>query len=199
MRRILIALILASLICPVAFADDDDETGASDFALQSALMSQIPEIARALDAVEADRSDASAWRRLGTLLSKRAAHEDALRALEIAVAKDENDPDSWTDYGAALIRAKDLAAALDAFETALEIEPFHAVAHYNTGLARLERKNYDGAMEAFKSALLLEPKLGDPEHNPAAANNPVLNYAKLEVYLETTGATPALFSDDHPR
>lgn len=194
MRRILITLIFVFLMSPLALANDD--SGVSDFALESELLSQVPEIAAALDAVEANRGDAGAWRRLGTLLSKRAAHNDALRALEIAVARDESDPDSWTDYGAALIRAKDLGGALDALERALEIEPFHAVAHYNTGLARLERKNYDGAMEAFKAALMLEPKLGDPVHNPAAANNPVLNYAKLEVYLETTGATPALFSGD---
>ncbi len=197
MRRILIVLVFLSLMSPLAFAKDD-EMDASNFALKSALLSQVPEIAEALDAVEADRGDEGAWRRLGTLLSKRAAHEDALRALEIALAMNETDPDSWTDYGAALIRAKELGGALDALETALEIEPFHAVAHYNTGLARLESKDYDGAMEAFKAALLLEPKLGDPKHNPAATNNPVLNYAKLEVYLETTGATPALFSDDRP-
>ena len=198
MRRILIALVFVSLISPFALAKRG-KVDASTFELKSALLGQVPDIAAALEAVNADRSDGDAWRRLGSLLSKRAAHEDALDAFGIALAMDENNPNSWTDFGAALIRANDTAGAIDALETALELEPFHAVAHYNLGLARLQNKNYDGAMESFKAALLLEPKLGDPQYNASAANNPVLPYAQLEVYLETTGATPALFSDDQPR
>ncbi|RMF75118.1 MAG: tetratricopeptide repeat protein [Acidobacteria bacterium] len=166
------------------------------FQLESKLLARMPDVAEALEQTRARPSDAHAWRHLGTVLSRRGAHDDALRAFDRAIRLDRRNADVWTDLGAAHIRAGSLRDAIEALETALEIEPFHALAHYNLGLAYQARKRYDDALEEFKAALLLEPDLGDPQKNPAAAINPALPYVRLAVYLETTGATPSLFSSD---
>ncbi len=201
MRRLVVVSLALLTLCAIVLPADarsSRRAPASEFKLESELLAKVPEVAEALETARTHASDADAWRRLGTVLSRRGAHDDALRALDIAVRLDERNADAWVDLGAALIRAEMLKDAIDALESALEVEPFHALAHYNLGLAHQARKHYDAAIREFKAALLLEPDLGDPVKNPAAAINPALPYVRLAVYLETTGATPSLFSEDLP-
>ena len=40
---------------------------------------------------------------------------------------------------------------------------------------------------AYKTALSLDPMLGDPAHNPSAANNSLLTAVKLLLYQEQEG------------
>lgn len=202
MRRIsryIVPLALLALVvttAPHAQADrrDRDDAPGASFQLRSALLTRVPEVAKALDDIRANPGDPAEWRTLGTILSRRAAHEDAMKAFEVALALDENDPDTYVDLGAAQIRAQQADDAIDTLEEALEIEPFHALAHYNLGLAYQQEKHYDDAIESFERALLLEPWLGDPNVNPGAVNNPDLDMVKLRVYLKTTGATPSIFT-----
>jgi len=202
MRRptfaVLIALLFAVIALPAEARGRKRAPAPGSFQLESELISQIPEVATALEHARSHPTDAGAWRALGTELSRRGDHPDALRAFEIAVQIDRRDADAWVDLGAAYIRAGMIREAIDALRSALEIEPLHALGHYNLGLAYQERKHYDDAIREFKAALLLEPDLGDPVKNPAAAINPALPYVRLAVYLETTGATPALFSSENP-
>lgn len=190
------AFVLVSLAVVPALARGKDAP--QEFTLESALLANVPEISAALDAANANPTDIAAWRALGTVLSRRGAHEDAIRALDIALELNDQDPDSWVDLGAAYVRAGDHGKAISALDEALDIEPFSALAHYNKGLAYQAKKDYDDAFDAFRSALLLEPALGDPTLNPGVVNNPIMPYVRLQVYLETAGAVPAVFSDTDP-
>ena len=172
------------------------EEGSTGFKLRSEILSRMPEVAAALEAVRSNPEDVTAWRTLGRVLSEQGAHEDALRALEHAVELAPDDPNALVDYGAALVRAGELRGAVKVLRDALEIEPFHALGHYDLGLAYQRLGRHDDALTEFEAALLLEPKLGDPKVNAGALNNPDLPYVKLRVYMRTVGATPALFTGD---
>jgi tetratricopeptide (TPR) repeat protein len=207
MRRstILLSFLLVVLLAGASTADarngrrnGNPHAHGQAFQLQSELLSRLPEVQRALEAVNENPDKAANWRWLGTVLSERGDHIDALRALDTAVEMKPDDPDTWVDLGSALLRAGELKEAVDVLEEALEIEPFHAIAHYNLGLAHQALDNYDEALDAFQSALLLEPWLGDPTRNPGVVNNPAIDYVKLRVYLETAGATPAIFTLQKP-
>lgn len=200
MRHLLLAVAtivtLISLVPQPAEARRGED--ASEFTIESGIIARQPDVAKALEAARANPGDVKAWRDLGTALSRRGAHDDAFRAFDIAIELNEDDPDSYVDLGAAHIRAGDYGKALGALDDALDIEPFHPLAHYNRGVALQARKDYDDAFDAFRSALLLEPALGDPSRNPGVVNNPTMPYVKLQVYLETAGAAPALFTDADP-
>ncbi|RMG42833.1 MAG: tetratricopeptide repeat protein [Acidobacteria bacterium] len=176
----------------------DRAGGPEEFTLASGLVAKIPAVAEGLRAVEADPGRPEAWRRLGHALASAGDFEDAIRALRRLVEIEPDNPDNYVDLGAAYLRAGRPRKGMRAFEEALAIEPFHALAYYDMGVAYQELGRYDDAIESFRKALIIEPELGDPTKNVGAANNPDLPYVKLRVYLDTAGATPALFTFSNP-
>lgn len=180
-------LVLASI--PVSAKSSGDR-----FELQSQLMARVPEVAAALEQVNAAPQDHAGWRALGQTLANLGDYDDAIRAFERAVRLDSKNPDIWVDLGAAYLRTDELSRGKSALRRALDLEPFHALAYYNLGLALQEDGRYEDALESFEKALLLDPKLGDPRSNAGAVNNPMLAIVKHRVYLRTAGAAPALFA-----
>lgn len=189
MRRALVTACLALLLAPPALARGNRPV----FELKSQVLLRIPEIATALDGVEAAPDDVAAWRILGRELAERGAYADAIRAFERATKLDRENPEVFVDLGATYLRAGDAQAAMAPLRQALKFEPFHAIAHYDLGIALQARGETDAAWDSFENALRIDPSLGDPLQNPAAVVNPDLPYVKLRVYLRTTGTSPGLF------
>ena len=197
MRRPSLALVVVLILAvalPGAFAKSNKKDAGHAFTLESGVLTLVPEITAALAQVDATPDDAVAWRTLGRLLGDRAAYRDAERALEKATKLAADNPDAWVDLGAVYVRDNKISNGVSAFNKAIKVEPYHALAHYNLGIAESQRGNYPAAMKAFDYALTIDPSLGDPKVNPGAAVNPLMPYVKLQVYLKTTGAAPALFT-----
>ncbi|MCU0253039.1 MAG: tetratricopeptide repeat protein [Acidobacteria bacterium] len=167
--------------------------------LQSDILARFPEVAEAIAAVEANPSDAEAWRVLGVRLTNRAGFKDAIKALREATELDGTSVAAWNDLGTALIRSGNVGSGMSAIRRALKIEPFSAVAHYNLGIGYQAQGNYDSAMQSFETALLLDPSLADVKRNPGALTNPALPYVQLGVYMKREGAAPALFMEQAPQ
>ncbi len=163
--------------------------------LESDILGRFPEVAEALAAVEADRTNAELWRVLGVRLTNRAGFKDGIKALNEATDLDETNVAAWNDLGTAYIRSGKASSGMSAIRRALKLEPFSAVAHYNLGIAYQAQGNYDAAFQSFETALLLDPTLADVKHNPGALTNPALPYVQLGVYMKREGAAPALFMD----
>ncbi len=204
MRRSTCLLALAvALVSAAALAADRDTKkqgiGGSGFSLESEIVARIPEVARTIEAVEAEPQSATAWRNFGRALAERGAYSDAVAALQRSTKLDPNDPDVWVDLGAAQLRQGKSGAAKSAFQHALKIEPFHALAFYNLGLAHQSENNYEGALDNLERALLLDPTLGDPRINGQATNNELLPMVRHRVYLRTIGGNPALFTPSNRR
>jgi tetratricopeptide (TPR) repeat protein len=170
--------------------------GGEVFQLQSQLIAQVPAVQQALEAVRARPQAAEAWQDLAKALTEAGDREDAIRALETAVEIAPNRPELWVDLGAVLIQSGEVADGMDALEEALDIEPFQPLAHYNMGIAYQQKGEYENALDAFEAALRLAPELGDPKINPGVVNNPDMPIVKLRIYMKTTGAAPAIFSDE---
>ncbi|UCF69006.1 MAG: tetratricopeptide repeat protein [Acidobacteriota bacterium] len=183
-------------------ADEGSKTsaagGAAMLEFESELVTQVPEVAAAIEQVNARPDEAAAWTALGRALADFGAHGYASDAFERAVDLGPDSADNWVNLGTAEVRAGEFGRGKRAFEQALDVEPFHALAHYNLGVVELVRGRYDSAIESFETALLLDPTLGDPTLNVGAVNNPYLPYVKLRVYMRTTGSAPALFTYSNP-
>lgn len=197
MRRPNLALVVVLILAvavPGALAKAKGKEGGHAFTLESGVLSLVPEIAAALAQIDATPEDALAWRTLGRLLGDRAAYRDAERALEKATKLASDNADGWVDLGAVYLRDNKISSGVSAFQRAIKVEPYHALAHYNLGIAESQRGHFASAMKAFDYALTIDPSLGDPKVNPGAAVNPLMPYVKLQVYLKTTGAAPALYT-----
>jgi tetratricopeptide (TPR) repeat protein len=166
--------------------------------LQSQILARLPDVAEALDAVEANPQDANAWRVLGMRLVEHAGFKDGIASLKQAVELDDQNVAAWTDLGAAYIRSDKVSSGISALKRALKIEPFAAVAHYNLGVGYMAQGNYDAAFSSFETALLIEPRLASPDENPGALTNPMLAYVQHGAYMRREGAAPALLSGQVP-
>ncbi len=164
------------------------------FEMRSRLMAADPRVAADLELVRSQPNDPLSWRALGTTLAELGAFVDATAALERAIELDADSADAWVDLGAAHVRAGESGDGIKAFKRALKLEPFHARARYNLGVAYEELDLYDEALDQYELALAIDSSLGDPKFNPAAANNMLLPYVKLRVYMRTVGGTPAMFT-----
>ena len=199
MRRstCLLTLVLV-LVSGAALAAEKERKnqgiGGSGFSLESEILARVPEVARAIEAVDAEPQSAIAWRDLGHALANRGAYVDAVASFQRSTKLNGDDPDVWVDMGAAQLRQGKSGAAKTSFQRALKIEPFHALAFYNLGLAHQADNNYEGALDNLERALLLDPTLGDPRINGQAANNELLPIVRHRVYLRTVGGNPALFT-----
>lgn len=201
-RMLMIAALAVTVCIPVAEArwgkkkraSKSEASSAAGFVLQSAIVGQIEEVKLAMVWVEENPASAEAWQHLGTVLAGVGAYEDAIEALSRATVIAPEDPSTWTDLGAAYLRSTQYKDGIKALHTALDLEPFFAKAHYNLGIAYLKLGKQEKALDAFESALTIDPDLGDPRLNPGAVNNPALDLVKLRVYMNSTGAAPAIFT-----
>ena len=105
--------------------------------------------------------NAEALHLLGVLLHQQGKHEEALRALEKAVALEDGVAMYHFNFGEVL-RALDRAEEASArYRRALALEPANADVHFALGTALLEQGDSDAAVSSIRRALELRP--GDVE------------------------------------
>jgi tetratricopeptide (TPR) repeat protein len=124
----------------------------------------------------------------GSFIAQNGMVRDALEYYGVALKIDDGDPVLWVNMGTLQMQTGNHSAAASAFGQALSLDPNHAVAHYNLGAALDEMNKYEAAVAEYKAALTLDPSLGDPTHNPQAANNELLLAVKLMLYQEQAGS-----------
>jgi tetratricopeptide (TPR) repeat protein len=101
---------------------------------------------------------AGVWGNLGTVLHDLGRQDDALAALDRAIALDNNDPRSHHLRGAILLNARRDADALAAFERALHIAPEHEEALAGRGFALRNLGRLEEALHAIEQALEQHPR-----------------------------------------
>lgn len=107
--------------------------------------------------VNADRSDAAAWGRLGMGLEANGLLVQAAENYAIAVRLNENEP-RWR-YRQALLLARrgEVDAALADLERVIALEPGYVPARWRQGLWLLDRGDTDKAQAAFRVAVQTAP------------------------------------------
>ena len=124
----------------------------------------------------------------GNFIAENGLIRDALEYYEVAVRLEPNDPVLWINAGTLQIQAGNLSDAAKAFNQALRLNPNSAIAHYNLGTVLDSMDHYEDALLEYRAALTIDPSLGDPVHNPQAANNDHLTAVKLMLHQERAGS-----------
>jgi tetratricopeptide (TPR) repeat protein len=120
-----------------------------------------PAVAALLDeltaAVNADRSDAARWGRLGMALEANGLLVQAAANYEVAVGLDDDEP-RWR-YRLALLKARrgEVDAALSDLDRVVQLAPDYAPARWKQGLSWLDRGDTAKAQSAFQAAVKAAP------------------------------------------
>ena len=132
--------------------------------------------------LSASSGDTEALHLLGTTLSRSGRHDEAIAALEQAVALQPKNHVFATNLGAVYAAAKKFDAAVQCFRAAIAIKPSIPESHYNLANALKDLNQAEGAITAYRKALQIKPNY------PAAWNNLGAIYTQLHKLPEATTA-----------
>lgn len=111
-------------------------------------------------AQHADPHAAPIAHRIAFLLTQRGRPADAIRQLEIVIAREPKNADAWYNLGFLRDRVQETASAIEAFRRAVELNPKLDVAWYGLGMAHGARHEYAPAAQAFERVVQLKPMNG---------------------------------------
>ena len=109
------------------------------------------------EALRADPRDANAQQLLAVAMFQQRRVDEALAAIDRAVALAPASPDIQFNRGMMLAGAARPADAADAFHRALALAPHHLAARYNLGTTLLGLGDAEGARAAFEAVLARAP------------------------------------------
>lgn len=115
--------------------------------------------------LESNPQDAEGWRMLGRSYVALGRYQEAIAALERAVAMIPNDPDLLADYADALAMTNGQRLAgkpMDMIKRALQLDPDHQKSLWLAGTAAYDQSDYPGAV-AYWERLLKQLAPGSQE------------------------------------
>ncbi|HEU0107567.1 MAG TPA: O-antigen ligase family protein, partial [Vicinamibacteria bacterium] len=121
-------------------------------------------VGQARAAVALDRARADAWFSWGMASLVAGQPEEAVRALQEAVARDPFDPNALANLGFARAKTGDRVGAADALRRASRINPAEGEISYQLGLQLQETGDGAGALEAFRQAAAAAPSDPRPQY-----------------------------------
>ena len=133
-----------------------------------------------------------AWER-GKGLRTQGRQQEALSAIERAVALDPKSATYWNTKGLTLCDLRRYDEALSAFEQALALNTKLAKTWGNKGLVLTDLKRYDEALNAFEQALTLDPKNANIWNTKGLTLCDLRRYDEaLEAYEQALSLNPKL-------
>jgi len=169
-------------------SDLPKELAMAQGAVRASSVGQDPSVQRYLDLIDQQEASAYELAAFGNFLAESGLRPEALVYYSVAVDLVQDDPVLWLNLGSLHRQLGDLSAATSAYGRVLQLDPNNALAHYNMATIFDAQKKYENAIEAYTVALTLDPSLGDPKHNPQAANNTRLLAVKMMLYQQGTGS-----------
>jgi tetratricopeptide (TPR) repeat protein len=125
----------------------------------------VTDIAALRQHLSADPADVDAQCRLGTLLWRNGAREEAAECFRHVVALRPDHADACSFLGNALVELGRPAEAIAHLEAAALLRPDHAGIHYNLGNALLHAGRAEAASERFRISLRLDPTHAGAHNN----------------------------------
>ena len=110
-----------------------------------------------LTILKIDKTNASAYNRLGILYSKQKEYKDAIECFEIATSI-KPVASSYHNLGLIYFETENYEKAAQAFEQALELEDGMADRHIAYAKTMEKQDKYDQVVESLKTAIKLEPR-----------------------------------------
>lgn len=160
----------------------------------NALGDTLGAIAHFRAALDAEPNYVAAHFNLGNLLETHGHPEDALPALQKAVALHPHFAPGYFGLGHALAKLGRHDDAIAHFERAVGLDPKYGVAWLCLGNARLALGAHQAALRAFDEALRIDPSMPAAHLNRALALLAIGDYARglagYEWRLQTPGSEP---------
>ncbi|WP_353722447.1 tetratricopeptide repeat protein [Dyadobacter sp. 676] len=148
------------------------------------------------EAEKKKKKDAEVLFRIGeayTLFEKNNDPAEAIRLLDLAIARDKNLADAYLAKGDALMLRNEGGNAVTAYEYALTAKPNYAVAHNAIGSVYLRGKNYNLALENYKKAIEADPNFAPAYKDLAELYFLAQKYKQaaenFDLYLQKSGST----------
>ena len=113
---------------------------------------------RALTQIFKRRNSHRAWGDRGWALSRLERHDEALEAVNQAIALKPEEASYHNNKGISLAELNRHDEALEAYNQAIALEPKKADYHDNKGSSLAELNRYDEALETFNQAIALKPE-----------------------------------------
>jgi len=143
-----------------------------------------------------NKKDAEVLFRIGeayTLFEKNNDPAEAIRLLDLAIARDKNLADAYLAKGDALMLRNEGGNAVTAYEYALTAKPNYAVAHNAIGSVYLRGKNYNLALENYKKAIEADANFAPAYKDLAELYFFAQKYKQaaenFDLYLQKSGST----------
>lgn len=148
------------------------------------------------EAEKKKKKDAEVLFRIGeayTLFEKNNDPAEAIRLLDLAIARDKNLADAYIAKGDALMLRNEGGNAVTAYEYALTAKPNYAVAHNSIGSVYLRGKNYNLALENYKKAIEADANFAPAYKDLAELYFWAQKYKQaaenFDLYLQKSGST----------
>ena len=116
-------------------------------------------------ALQANPSDAEAWRRLGMVCQGLGRAGEAAGAFRQALGLQPNNPEALNDLGIIWARESRLTEAAGNFQEALRLQPDYTEAANNLGIVLAMDKQFARAVASFEQALRARPDFPEAHHN----------------------------------
>ena len=126
---------------------------------QPATATEVSELRRLLDEsrLATDILDAPGWSLRGWAFYRAERYEQALQALDRALALDDTDAETHSQRSAVLLHLERYRDGLAAADRAIALSPEHAIAISNRGIALGGLKRHEEELAAFDQAMELDP------------------------------------------
>ncbi|ACT95264.1 Tetratricopeptide TPR_2 repeat protein [Dyadobacter fermentans DSM 18053] len=148
------------------------------------------------EAEKKKKKDAEVLFRIGeayTLFEKNNDPAEAIRLLDLAIARDKNLADAYLAKGDALMLRNEGGNAVTAYEYALTTKPNYAAAHNAIGSIYLRGKNYNLALENYKKAIEADANFAPAYKDLAELYFWAQKYKQaaenFDLYLQKSGST----------
>lgn len=148
------------------------------------------------EAEKKKKKDAEVLFRIGeayTLFEKNSDPAEAIRLLDLAIARDKNLADAYLAKGDALMLRNEGGNAVTAYEYALTAKPNYAAAHNAIGSVYLRGKNYNLALENYKKAIESDANFAPAYKDLAELYFFAQKYKQaaenFDLYLQKSGST----------
>lgn len=148
------------------------------------------------EAEKKKKKDAEVLFRIGeayTLFEKNNDPAEAIRLLDLAIARDKNLADAYLAKGDALMLRNEGGNAVTAYEYALTAKPNYAAAHNAIGSIYLRGKNYNLALENYKKAIEADANFAPAYKDLAELYFWAQKYKQaaenFDLYLQKSGST----------
>ena len=122
-------------------------------------------IAHARKALSLNENLPDTWNNLGSSLRAIGQWEDAVLALNEAIARQPNFALALYNLGNAYLQRRDLRSAIHYYDQALEADPNYASAHVNRGNCYRELRNFPEAEKSYKKGYELNNRLIETQFN----------------------------------